>query len=49
MPKRIALVVDDEPFVRNVVRAVLHSDGFHAIDAENGVQALSWCADSRVR
>jgi len=34
------LVVDDEPVIRHLIMAVLRRDGFEAIEAENGVQAL---------
>jgi DNA-binding NtrC family response regulator len=37
---KISLVVDDEPSVRNFIMAVLQSDGFQSIEAENGAQAL---------
>ena len=40
MSHKISLVVDDEPSVRDFIVAVLQSDGFHTIEAENGVQAL---------
>jgi two-component system, cell cycle response regulator CpdR len=40
MSHKISLVVDDEPSVRNYIRAVLRSDGFQTIEAEDGVQAL---------
>jgi CheY-like chemotaxis protein len=36
----MSLVVDDEPSVRKFIIAVLQSDGFQTIEAENGVQAL---------
>jgi len=35
------LVVDDEPDIRDLARALLELDGFHVVDdAEDGVQAL---------
>ena len=40
MSHMIALVVDDEPFVRDFIVAVLEGDGFQTIEAENGDQAL---------
>jgi CheY-like chemotaxis protein len=40
MAQRIALIVDDEWSVRKYIKAVLESDGFHTIEAENGVEAL---------
>ena len=40
MSHKVALVVDDEPSVRNFIIAVLQNDGFQTIEAENGVQAL---------
>ena len=38
--QKIALIVDDEWSVRTYIRAVLESDGFHTIEAEDGMQAL---------
>ena len=40
MSHKVALVVDDEPSVRNFIIAVLQNDGFQTIEAENGDQAL---------
>ena len=40
MSHKISLVVDDEPSVRSFIMAVLQSDGFQTIEAENGVHAL---------
>jgi CheY-like chemotaxis protein len=40
MSHKISLVVDDEPSVRDFIVAVLQSDGFHTIEAENGVHAV---------
>lgn len=40
MSQKLALVVDDEPSVRKFITAVLRSNGFQTIEAENGVQAL---------
>jgi CheY-like chemotaxis protein len=40
MAQRIAMIVDDEWSVRMYIKAVLESDGFHTIEAENGVEAL---------
>jgi len=40
MSRKISLVVDDEPSVRDFIIAVLQGDGFQTIEAENGVHAL---------
>jgi CheY-like chemotaxis protein len=40
MSHKISLVVDDEPSVRKFIMAVLQTEGFQTIEAENGVQAL---------
>lgn len=39
MSKRI-LVVDDDPLVRNLVKAMLESEGYQTVLAEDGQQAL---------
>jgi YesN/AraC family two-component response regulator len=38
------LVVDDEPMVRQFVRAILKRNGFEIIEAENGAEALEAAA-----
>ena len=40
MSHKISLVVDDEPSVSKFIMAVLQTEGFQTIEAENGVQAL---------
>jgi two-component system cell cycle response regulator CpdR len=40
MPNKLSLVADDDPFVRTLIKSVLHAEGFHTMEAENGVQAL---------
>ena len=40
MSHKISFVVDDEPSVRTFIIAVLRSNGFQTLEAENGVQAL---------
>ncbi len=43
------LVVDDDPFIRDVLVAVLEDAGYSAVTAENGVQALNaFRADSAI-
>ena len=36
------LVVDDEPWLRNVISEALAEEGYDVSTAENGAQALSW-------
>jgi two-component system, cell cycle response regulator CpdR len=40
MSDKKSLVVDDDPCVRNFIKAVLQKDGYQISEAENGVQAL---------
>jgi CheY-like chemotaxis protein len=40
MAGRTVLVVDDEPLVRGLVRAVLESDGYSVVEATGGQHAL---------
>src|SRR5690242_12777926 len=40
MSEKISLVVDDEPSVRTFITAVLRSNGFQTIEADNGSHAL---------
>lgn len=44
---RLALVVDDEPFIRVLVREVLEQSGYQVCEAENGEQALERFAELR--
>lgn len=39
LPKRI-LVVDDDPDIRDVLKITLEGDGYHIVEAQDGVQAL---------
>jgi DNA-binding response OmpR family regulator len=38
--KLVILLAEDEPLVRNVVRAILTDAGYHVLDAGDGEQAL---------
>ncbi|HEY7392753.1 MAG TPA: response regulator [Bryobacteraceae bacterium] len=38
--KTVILVVDDEPFVRNIVQMSLTDAGYHVLTASDGVEAL---------
>jgi CheY-like chemotaxis protein/nitrogen-specific signal transduction histidine kinase len=38
----VVLIVDDDPEVRNVVRAALHKEGLRTAEAANGRAALDW-------
>ncbi len=40
MAHKTVLIVDDDSAVRMYLKAVLESEGFHTIEAEDGVQAL---------
>lgn len=40
MPKRLILVVDDEPAIVRLIRAKLHADGYAVITADRGAAAL---------
>lgn len=42
------LVVDDDPEVRHVLRAILESAGYLVAEADNGRQALVECRQQRV-
>ena len=47
MPKRLILVVDDEPAIVRLVRAKLQSDGYAVITADRGAKALDLVDDER--
>ncbi len=40
------LIVDDEPQVRSLIRAVLSKNGFLTVEANDGISALSTVQDS---
>ena len=42
------LVVDDEPRLRQVLRRLMEMDGFHCVEAANGVEALEILASAPV-
>jgi CheY-like chemotaxis protein len=42
MPKKLSVVADDDPLVRTLVKSLLDAEGFHTMEAENGVQALGF-------
>jgi CheY-like chemotaxis protein len=41
MRERVVLLVDDEPSVRKLVKAILHREGFQVIEAGDGIQAFN--------
>ncbi|MGH9021731.1 MAG: response regulator transcription factor [Acidimicrobiia bacterium] len=45
--ERCVLVVDDDPVLRKVVRAVLEADGFRVIEAPDGFAGLAVAAAER--
>lgn len=42
-----ALVVDDARTIRLILRRILEQNGFEAVEAENGSDALAWLASGR--
>jgi DNA-binding NtrC family response regulator len=40
MASKLALIVDDEPGVRQFVRAMLHCDGFETLEARGGTEGF---------
>jgi two-component system, OmpR family, response regulator len=44
----VALVADDEPLVRQLVRTVLIRHGWHVIEAHNGASALMLGLDEKI-
>lgn len=45
--RRTVLVVDDEAMLRNLLSRLLHMEGYHVIEAENGQDALDLIATER--
>lgn len=44
-----ALIVDDDPFIREMVTAILEGEGYEVETAENGGEAFTkFCADSGI-
>jgi CheY-like chemotaxis protein len=39
------LLVDDEPLVRGLAKAVLEAGGYRIIEAEDGIEAVDWYRD----
>lgn len=40
METKNILIVDDHPEIREILRVLLKSEGYHVIEAENGIEAL---------
>lgn len=38
----IALVIDDNVTIRQLIAWSLHTDGFHPVEAANGLEAIAW-------
>lgn len=49
MNKVTVLVVDDDPEIRNFVQIFLCNEGYHVLEAENGLQALEIVKTSPVQ
>ena len=50
MPSRgVALVVDDEPVIRRLVRTVLEADDYDVVEASDGNEALELASDHQPR
>lgn len=47
MPKRMIMVVDDEPAISRLVRATLQAEGHSVITASRGEEALEFLEDQR--
>lgn len=47
MPNQTALIVDDEPHIRELVRLYLGRSGFHCVEAGDGAEALRMFAAQR--
>ncbi len=46
--KKMVLVVDDEPSMRNLIRAMLETSGYQVIEASCGEDALVRCEEHKV-
>jgi DNA-binding response OmpR family regulator len=49
MNKITVLVVDDDPEIRDVIQIFLSNEGYHVLEAENGMQALEIIQTSPVQ
>src|SRR5690242_6398777 len=45
MPRRISVVVDDEPSVRQLITGILQLEDFETVEADGGVEALEVVRD----
>jgi two-component system KDP operon response regulator KdpE len=46
-PQTTALVIDDEPQIRRLLRVILESNGFRVFDAANGQDGIAQAAQCR--